>query len=312
MAITPSGTPGVYTSDDATPSGDAGVYTMTGGQESDAGVFTLPVGALTAYPDFGPVPRVLVSVTGLADGTQTVTVLRTSDGREMEVRRGVNLFAVGGASVMDYEVPPGVSSYRAEQFDANGVPLGFLALGTVTMPDFTCIHQPLSPALAVASPRILMDSVNDLSHPSPGSVVWPEGATVGRIIGGQRRGLTGARMHVRLRTTDEMDTFSAMFGGYGQDFPSVLCIRTPPGKLRIPRVFFAGCLDPHEVITGVNAVLTYDMTVDEVAPPYPGLILPLLRRMDIDAAYPTRAERAAAYSTRLARDTDFSLAGTAG
>jgi len=54
------------------------------------------------------------------------------------------------------------------------------------------------------------------------------------------------------------------------------------------------------------------MVGNEVAPPAPGLLLPTLRRMDIDAAYPTRAARAAAYATRLQRDTDYSKAGFAG
>jgi len=268
---------------------------------------------LVAYTDFAPVPRVLVSLSPAAGGTQTVNVLRTSEGREMQVRGGVGVYAVGGVAVMDYEVPPGVSTYRFEQFDVNGVSLGFQTLGSITLPDFTCIHQPLSPALTVQSPRIMMDSANDLARPSPGQVVWPEGATVGRIIGGQRRGLTGTRLHVRLASRAEAVTFAAMFGGYGQDFPSVLCIRTPVGKLpQLPRVLFAGCLDPHEVISGADALLTYDMTVDEVAPPYPGLLLPLLRRDDLDAAYATRDEMDAAYATRLEEDTDYSLAGLAG
>lgn len=268
---------------------------------------------LTPFPDFGPVPRVLVSVSAPAPGTQTVTVLRTSEGREMPVRGGIKRYAVGGTAVMDYEAPPGPSSYRAQQFDVNGADLGYLALGAVTMPDFSCIHQPLSPALAIQSPRIMLDSANDLANPSPGETVWPEGATVGRIIGGQRRGLVGTRLHIRLSSQAEMGTFAAMFGGYTQDFPSVLCIRTPAGTLpQLPRVLFAGCLDPHRVISGANALLTYDMTVDEVAPPYPGLLIPLLRREDIDVAYPTRAERAAAYSTRLARDSDYTKAGLAG
>lgn len=311
MAITPSTSPGVYSSDSATPTGTAGVYTMSGGTSSGTGVYTFPADVLTTYTDFGPVPRVLINITGLASGTQTVNVLRTSEGREMEVRGGVNLYAVGGVAVMDYEVPPGVSSYRAEQFDVNGTSLGFLTLGSITMPDFTCIHQPLSPVLAVQPRGILMDSANDFSHPSPGNTVWPEGATVGRIIGGQRRGLVGTKLHIRLNTLTDMDAMASMFGGYTQDFPSVLCIRTP-AVLRIPRLLFAGCLDPHEVITGVNALLTYDLTVDEVAPPYPGLILPLLRREDLNAAYTTRAAMNAAYATRLELNTDYSKAGLAG
>ncbi len=267
---------------------------------------------LTAFTDANPAPRALVTFTTLVAGTQTINVYRTAVGRQMKVRGGVNLYAVGGAVVMDYEAPFGVPAvYQAEQFDITGTSLGFTDQATVTLTvTDTWVHQPLSPTLAVKA-RLMMDSANDMVRPTPGGVYWPEGATVGRQIGGQRTGLQGTAIHLRMGNAADVDKLSSMFGGYSTDFPAVLCIRTPP-TIRLPRVLFAGCLDPHEVIFGNYSLLTWQMTVNEVSPPAPGLVIPSLRRKDIDFAYATRAARAAAYATRLARDSDFSLAGVAG
>lgn len=266
---------------------------------------------LVAYPD-APTPYVVASFDSLAAGTQTITVSRTAAGRTMEVRGGIDLFAVGGAQVIDYEPPNGIpSTYQAEQFDVNGVSLGNTPANTITISwAGTVVHQPLNPALVIR-PRLFLDSAADIVNPSPGSTVWPEGATVGRTIGGQRTGLQGTKIRLRMNTATDAQTFSDMFGSYSTDYPSILCIRTPP-NVPLPPVLFASCLNPHRVQYGNGALITYEMTVDEVAPPAPGLIIPLLRREDIDAAYPTRAARAAAYATRLARDTDYSLAGLAG
>lgn len=268
---------------------------------------------LTPTIDGNPCPRVLVVFSTLAAGTQTINVYRTSEGRQFKVRGGVNLFAVGGASVMDFECPfQTPATYQAEMFNASGVSLGFTDAAAITLNvTQTWIHQPLSPALAVTA-KIMMDSANDISRPIPGQTVWPEGATVGRTIGGQRRGVSQMPLHVKFATIADLDEFSSMLGGYSSNFPAVLCVRTPGPAPRLPRLLFAACLDPHEVIGGINRLLTVQMTIDEVAPPSPGLLLPTLRRMDIDAAYATRAAADAAYATRLQKDTDYTKAGLAG
>jgi hypothetical protein len=255
---------------------------------------------------------VLVVFSTLATGTQTLNVYRTAEGRQFKVRGGVNLFAVGGAAVMDYECPFGIpASYQAEQFNSSGVSLGFTDAATVTLAvTQTWIHQPLSPTLAVTG-KITMDSANSFTRPIPGSTVWPEGATVGRVIGGQRQGLNQTQVNVKLASAADSDMFLSMFGGYSSNFPAVLCIRTPP-IIRMPRLLFAACLRPQEVIGGINRLIVWQMVIDEVAPPAPGLLLPTLRRKDIDAAFATRGARAAAYATRLQRDSDYSKAGLAG
>jgi hypothetical protein len=254
----------------------------------------------------------VAAFTSLAAGTQTINVFRTAAGRTMPVRGGQNLFAVGGAQVVDYEPPNGIpATYQAAQFDAAGAPLGNTTANTITMSwAGTVVHQPLNPALVIR-PRLFLDSAADTVSPTPGSTVWPEGATVGRTIGGQRTGLQGTKIRLRMNTAADADMFASMFGSYSTDFPPILCIRTPP-NVPLPPVLFASCLQPHRVQYGDGVLITYDLTVDEVAPPAPGLIMPLLRRKDLDAAYPTRGARSAAYSTRLARDTDYALAGIAG
>jgi hypothetical protein len=268
---------------------------------------------LTPTIDSNPCPRVLVAFTSLAAGTQTINVYRTTEGRRFKVRGGVNLFAVGGASVMDFECPFQVpASYQAEQFNAAGVSLGFTDASTITLNvTQTWIHQPLSPMLAVTA-KIMMDSANDFSRPTPGRTDWPEGATAGTLIGGQRRGLTQMPLHLKFASTTDLDEFSSMLGGYTSNFPAVLCVRTPGPAPRIPRLLFASFLDAREIIGGINRLLTVQATIDEVAPPAPGLIIPTLRREDLDVAYATRGAGDAAYSTRLARDTDYTKAGLAG
>jgi hypothetical protein len=272
----------------------------------------VPVVTLTPYLDANPAPRALVAITDTPPAAQTVNLYRTAEGRTMEVRGGVNLYSVGGVTVMDFEPPFGVpATYQAEMFTTVGVSLGFTNPGTVTLAvSDTWVHQPLSPTIAVKA-HLMMDSANDMVRPAPGGVYWTEGATVGRIIGGQRTGLQGTAIHLRMGSAADVDKLSSMFGGYSSDFPAVVCIRTPP-TIRLPRVLFAGCLDPHEVVAGNYALLTWQMVINEVSPPTPGLVLPTLRMKDIDFPYATMNAQDAAYATNLAQDSDYSLAGVAG
>ena len=267
---------------------------------------------LTAYLDANPSPRVLVTVTVLATGTQTVTITRVTEGRSFKVRGGVNLYAVGGVVVMDYECPFGVvATYRVEMFDVNGLSLGFTDAAAVTLAvTQTWIHQPLKPLLAV-NVTLLLGTADALVRKSPGNLIYPEGATTGTWIGTQREGLTGTKIAFIMNSTSDADRLQSMFGGYTTDFPAILCIRTA-APIRLPRILFAACSAPSETSMALGSIVTFDLTVDEVAAPFPGLIIPTLRRADIDAAFTTRSARAAAYSTRLQRDSDYSKAGLAG
>jgi len=272
---------------------------------------------LTVTVDENPAPRCLVVFSSLADGTQTVNVQRVVEGRTFKVRGGVNLYAVGGASVMDYEVALGVpSSYRAEMVSATGVSLGFTDAASVTvdpgLPDtsYAWVSQPLNPSLAV---RVPLDAgtADGMVNALPGDVFYAEGASVGTSIGSRRQGVSGMPLILSRLSFTDADVFRGMFGDYVTDYPSTVLVRTvPPGRMQ--RVLFARVQQLSESVDYVNSRVTFALTVDEVAPPYPGLVIPLLRRADIDAAYATRGDRSAAYATRLERDTDYSLAGLAG
>jgi hypothetical protein len=256
-------------------------------------------------------PRVQVLFTALATGTERITVRRTVGGRTMEVRGGIDLFAVGGATVLDLEVPFGVpATYQAEQFDADGTSLGMTKTATIVVETTdSWVTQPLSPTLAVQV-RVRLKSTETLGWESPGDTVWTQGAAVGRVINGQRSGLKGISLLLRVDPASA-DEFIAMWGGYDSTFPAVVCVRTPP-NVPLPPVLFLGCRAPKRLTAGANKLVQYQLDGDEVAPPSPGLVIPPLTRDDIDAAYATRDARAAAYASRLARDSDYTLAGLAG
>ncbi|SBN64461.1 hypothetical protein GA0004736_3421 [Curtobacterium sp. 9128] len=267
---------------------------------------------LTVFDDDVLGPRVQVLFPFLAAGTQTITVRRTAGGRTLPVRGGQNLYAVGGASVLDQEAPFGVpASYQAEQFNASGASLGMTGATSVTVDSADAwVSQPLNPTLALQV-RVRLTSTDTLGWESPGDTVWTQGGSVGRLINGQKSGLKGVSLLLRLLHPEDAARFDEMFGTYDTTYPAVLCVRTPP-NVPLPPVLFFGCRTPKRLTSGANKLVQYQLDGDEVAPPAPGLIIPALSRDDIDAAYPTRAARAAAYTSRLERDTDYTLTGLAG
>ena len=54
-------------------------------------------------------------------------------------------------------------------------------------------------------------------------------------------------------------------------------------------------------------ILRWDITADEVAPPTPALIVPILTYADFNDAYATYAEFNAAYASYLEASRDYSL-----
>jgi len=255
-------------------------------------------------------PRALVTFTDILPTADTITIYRTADGRTEEVRGGTDL-AAETPFAMDYEVAPGVlNTWRAQMFAEDGTDLGFTGAVTLEVPDEgTWLQQPLAPETAIRV-RLAITTGAQVRKPTPAEIIYPEGATVGTMIGGQRQGIQGMAVTL-FAEYDDLAKVDQMFGSYTEDYPAVLLLRTPP-PLRIPRVFFMGVPDPQEFRHGMYALSGFTMTVSEVRPPYPGIVRSLLRRKDLDVAYATRAARSAAYPSRLARDQDYSLAGLAG
>lgn len=262
-----------------------------------------------------PFVEVFFDPSGFPAEVTRLTVWRYSEGREWQVRGGVSV--APGAAVLDFEVPPGSSAYRAEMFDAAGVSLGWTETSALEVPDFgVTLHNPLDPTVYVRlSTLAVLDSLLGTGgRPTVGSVLFPEGRTVGVHVGARRRGVVGLRFGVALESVADVDLLQSMLGGYGESRVAVLCVRTPQ-PVRVPRTLFLSVSDPEEVDFDVRwggSRMDFLFTGTEVAPPFPGLAVPLLSYDDLDIAYPSLDARDAAYSSYTEMDRDYSLAGMAG
>jgi hypothetical protein len=259
-------------------------------------------------------PYVEVLFNSFAVGTQTVTVFRLADGREYKVRDAIAAATAGSLTRLDYELPPMIPvTYRAQMFDADGLPLGFTDTATVTVNNTdTWVHNPLDPSTSIRV-RFTDEAASVLRRPTPGETFWPEGRTVGVLISGQRQGLRGVNLSFTTETFADADKFQAMLGAYDSRTVPVLCFRTPP-PMRIPRPLFAAVDDAGELDVAVPygfEELDWAIAADEVAPPTPALVVPLLTNADLNAFYATNAALNSDNLTGLAVNRRYDLAGTA-
>lgn len=299
---------------------------------------------LTPFTDAAPCPRVEVFFEDFDPGTTHVTVYRLAGGREFQVRGAVRAATAGSFARIDFEVPFNVPvSYRAEQFDAAGLSLGFTA--TTTLGDAveglppaldlvpeddlapvmtvvgaglvsreTWMHNPLNPQGAV---RVELGggSAHEIVRPSPGVVSRPLGRRVGVVLSEPRQGVTGIMLDVRTTTPEDADAVQAMFGDGGM--PPVVCIRLGSNYniMRVPQPLFLSALSVSEIDVGYqfgDGEISHPIEGDEVDPPIPGLFVPLLRRKDLNAAFATRAAMNGAALTRGDINRLYEYAGLAG
>lgn len=295
---------------------DGGVTVFDGTTNASSSTMYLPDIALTPHTDANPRPRVEVLITDISPGVQKVDVYRLAAGREYPVQGGVKASVSGAFNEVDMQIPFGVPmTYRAQMFGFDGVPVGFTEPETVQVDVAeTWVHNPLDPQGATTV-QFRGDSLRSLIRPTDGSTEYPLGRAVGVMVSGQRHGIVGAQLDMVVDTLEQADKIQAMFGGYDRRTVPVICISIgATDRIRLPRPFFAGilALSENDMTYEIGGeTIWYGMTGDEVAPPTPGLIVPLLTRADINAAYPTRAALNAAFLTRLDVNTAYGLAGTA-
>lgn len=267
--------------------------------------------------DADPCPRVEVLFSAFKPGTVAVDVYRLAGGRTFLVRGAVKAPVAGALSRIDFEVPFGLDvQYRAEMFDSSGLSLGFTGTATVNVDVAeTWVHNPLDPqgATTVAFRR---SALQDIQRPFEGDIVYPQGRIVGVVVAGQRRGVQDANLDVIVDTVEQADALQAMFGGYDSSTVPVICFRIGANdRVRIPRPFFAGVLTMSEqdqnYVIGTGEKIAYSIKGSEVSPPTPALVVPLLTRADLNAAFSTRAALNAFYLTRLEANRDYARAGTA-
>jgi hypothetical protein len=268
----------------------------------------------TRYFDAAPRPRVEVLFSSFTAGTASVTVYRMAGGREQEMRGAINAAVAGALTRIDIEIPFGVDvSYRAEQFDASGVSLGFTASGVTNMNVAeTWIHNPLDPQGATTV-SFHGQAVRSIVRRTEGEVVHPKGRRVGVLVSGQRRGIEGVDLTVTTDTIEQVDKLQAMFGSYTNNLPPILCICVGSNdRIRLPRPFFAAVMAPDErdvnYAMGIGTQIVTEMIGDEVAPPAPGILIPLLTNADINAFYATNADINTA-ENNLAINRSYNLIG---
>ena len=263
-----------------------------------------------------PCPRVEVFFASFVAGTATVTVYRLAGGREFRVRGAVRTPVSGALSRLDFEVPFGMPvTYRAEQFNAAGVSLGFTDSSSLTVDsEDSWMHNPLNPAGAV-SVALAAASAPSVTRPTPGAVSRPLGRVVGVVLSQPRQGVTGLQIVVRTSSDADADLVQGMVGD--DRTPPVVCLRLGrrDGRMRVPQPLFLSTLTVEEVETSfedIDNLLEHRFQGDEVDPPTPGLYVPLLRRKDLDAFFATRSAMNASALKRSDLDRRYDLAGFGG
>lgn len=301
---------------------------------------------LTTYTDDAPCPRVEVYFATLHPDTATLTVYRTAAGRTHEVRGAVRAATAGSFTRIDFECPFNILvSYRAEMFDADGISLGFTdatvlpdvidgpipdddlypsdfffpeegLIGTGLLSAYSWLHNPLDPQGAVRV-SAMDSSARSLSRPVDGSISRPMGRRVGVMLSRGRGGLAGFTYDIHAPDEASADKVQAMLGDYTSNTVPVLCLRVggDETRMRIPKPLFLGVLDiPEEDIDvrwgGTETIQR--MTGDEVAPPVPGLFIPLLTNADLNAYYATNAALIADNANNATVNRRYDLAGFAG
>ena len=241
------------------------------------------------------VPAVEVWEDGLLAGTVSVTLWRLSDGREDRVRGAIQRPVAGELTHIDYEVPLDTSvTYRAECFDTTGQQLGFTDGVETTVPGQGCwVHNPLDP-LGGIRVDLLGRAAQDIQAPNLGEIYRIPGQRVGVFLAGAQAGLTGLDVSLATDSVADRDAMLEMLGRGSKDLPPILCFR-PSGEylVAIPKLLYA--VVPNFSVQDVTVQLTGDGVTHfvgegtEVAPPAPGLFVPLLTYSDVDAAYATYA-----------------------
>lgn len=301
---------------------------------------------LTTYTDDAPCPRVEVYFPTLDGDAATLTVFRTAAGRTHEVRGAVRAATAGSFTRIDFECPFNILvSYRAEMFDADGISLGFTdatvlpdvidgpvpdddlypsdfffpeegLIGTGLLSAYSWLHNPLDPQGAVRVSAVETTG-RSLSRPVNGVVSRPMGRRVGVMLSRGRGGLTGFTYDIYAPDLVSADKVQAMLGDYVSSAVPVLCLRVGgfESNMRIPKPLFLGVLDIAEedldIRNGGTATIQR-MTGDEVAPPVPGLFIPLLTNADLNAYYASNAALMADNLSNGATNRRYDLAGFAG
>lgn len=295
------------------------VFTWDGGGPDDIGTSTLDGGVPSLSSggfDAGGPKSVSIEVPA---GTDAVTLRRSSGARTFDVRGAVRRPLSGGLGVQDVEAPLRGESVSYEMTCyAGDTAVGVVPIGSVVVPRVgekyeTVIQPPLSPRLSVVLEET-QANVPEVGREASFGLSETLDAYVPSVVAvGRRRGLSGVQLEFALPTREIARRVWATLGTEDtRQLPIWLVRSTHP---LLPDVFFCAVQNPVETsvnlhVGGEQSTLT--VTVSEVAPPAPGLVIAPLAYEDLDVSYESYSLRDGAYSSYTEMDTDFSLAGAAG
>lgn len=224
----------------------------------------------------------------------SVTLWRLSGGAKEPVRGAIRKPAAGSLTHIDREVPLGAeATYRVESFGANGASLGFLDGASITLRrEGLWVHNPLDPDGGVRC-EFRGGAGFPLKAPNRGEVVEAPGMRAGIFLAGSQRGAVDIDLSIQTDTVEIRDKFLTMLGRGAKDLPPILCFRFGNDyQVPLPRPFYSAVPDYalEDVDVRFGGTLThFNGTGDEVAPPAPGLFVPLLTYSHVNAVYKSYA-----------------------
>lgn len=286
--------------------GDQGnAYGWTGVEHASTSVINTPEVSIEALVDPSPSPRVEITMTDLYPSTSSVTLYRVlASGATNSVRGAIGLFAQGGFFVTDHEAPLGATvTYRAMQYDEDGVELGYTPSADTILPiyDEDWISDPLRPANALRV-EFTDQAGTRPSRPIPNAIKRVYGADGIRFIAlvGDQGVLTALNMDFYTSTVAELETMQQII----HDANGLLLIRTPPvGAMKmIPRTLYAVFPDAVPDDFNFSADVEdaeWSNTVHEVSQPEVGLAESLVTWQTYIDAFPLWTDFNAAYLTWL-------------
>lgn len=269
-------------------------------------------------------PRVEVAFASLPPAAAAITIVRTSAiarssrTQTLNVRGAVRKPVSGVVAVLDYEVPFDVEcTYRAVAYNMAGAEIAETGASTITVAaesqDHARIHNPLDPSTSVLI-RFEASAVPKRSRHFGGQVVQPLGRRTGALVTSGRSGYRSLALDVIAETVGQSEQLENIFGLGGVQRLPALCVRVPQShyRMRLPPVLFVAVLTPDPEPFATDDAEIWRLVGDEISPPAPALVMPILSRDDIDAAYATRNAVDADNATRYAVSTRYDLAGGAG
>jgi len=229
-----------------------------------------------------PGPSVQVLFEDLDPDCVELTVWRSTANADSVVRGADRQPAVGGFVVTDTDAPVGVPvTYRGEQFDSDGIRIGFTDAAEVSLPSrkaMAWVSDPLDPATAVEV-ELEGSFLNEINRPRPTAVYQAGGRTVALM--GQRQLRRNIPLSMTTETRDEAEALDAVLGR------GVVLIRTGP-EAPIPRLLYVVIPEvPFVPYASWLEKAVWPLVGHEVSGTTVQVAVPLYTWADVKAAYAT-------------------------